>query len=367
MNDPRLKKMARILSEYSLGLKPGDLFLIQSSDVAAPLIREVFYEALLAGAYPYLKVTLEGVAEILYKTASDDQLTFISELQKLEVDKINAALTILGTHNTRSLAGVDPQRIAFQKQAGTPLSRRILERIAAGELRWCATQFPTFAAAQDANMSLTEYEDFLFAACGLDQDDPVGHWRALAANQERVISVMPTKKTLRLTAADTDLTFSVENRRWVNAAGKENFPDGEIFSSPIEESVNGQIRFSYPAIYQGREVEDVRLVFENGQVIKAQATRGMDLLKAMLQVDDGSAFVGEFAFGMNPGITRFTRNTLFDEKIGGTMHLALGASLPETGGKNQSAIHWPMVMDLRSGGEVSAEGELIYKDGSFVV
>jgi aminopeptidase len=214
-------------------------------------------------------------------------------------------------------------------------------------------------------MSLTDYEDFLFAACGLDQDDPIVFWRDLSLDQQRYVSFLSNAKTLHIKAPDTDLTLSIAGRRWVNADGHENFPDGEIFTAPVEDSVNGQIRFSFPAMYQGREVEDVRLVFENGQVVKAHAARGMDVLKAMLQADDGAAFAGQFGFGTNTGVTRLIRNPLFDEKMGGTAHLVMGASLPQTGGKNRSSVRWPMMLDLKQG-EVLADGEVIYRDGRFL-
>ncbi len=367
MTDPRLNQLARILVEYSLQLRPKDLFLIQASDLCAPLVRGVFYEALLAGAHPYLRIALDGVAEILYKTASDEQLTFVSDLQKLEIESINAALTILGSHNTRNLSGVDPKRIALQKKAGKPLTEKMLKRIAEGSLRWCVTQYPTHASAQDAEMSLPDYEEFIFAACALDQANPLQYWRDFAAQQEKYIQFLSNCKSLQIQAEDTNLTLKVEGRRWINCAGRENFPDGEIFTAPIEDSVNGEIRFSYPATYQGREVEDVRLTFEKGQVVKVRAGKGLDFLRAMLEVDDGAPFVGEFAFGTNRGITRFTKNTLFDEKIGGTVHLALGASLPESGGINKSAIHWDMVCDLRKESRISADGEVIYQNGEFLL
>jgi aminopeptidase len=367
MIDPRIDKLARILVNYSLRLKDGDLFLIQGSDVTAPLIRSVYYEALLAGAHPFLKVHVDGVAEILYKTASDDQLTYISDLQKLEVEKTDAALTILGTYNTRNLSNVNPDRIALQKRAGIKLTQRMLERISKGELRWCGTQFPTQASAQDAEMSLADYGEFLFAACKVDAEDPIGYWQKLHADQNRIIKFLSQCKSLHVKSGDTDLQLNVEGRRWVNCSGHENFPDGEIFTSPLEDSVNGHIHFSYPAVYQNREVEDVRLTFENGQVIRVEAGKGLDFLKAMLETDDGAKFVGEFAFGTNEGITRFTRNTLFDEKIGGTVHLALGTSLPESSGKNVSAIHWDMVCDLRSASEVLADGEVFYENGKFLI
>ncbi len=367
MNDLRLLKMAQVLVRYSLALKAGDLFLIQGSDLAAPLIRNVYREALLAGAHPYLKVTVDGIAEILYNNASDEQLQYISDLQKLEIEKIDAMLTIMGTHNTRNLSGIDPQRIAIQKRAGLQQTKRMLERISEQELRWCGTQFPTQASAQDAEMSLFDYENFLFTACAVEKDDPVEHWRRLRKDQDSIIQFLSQCKELHVTGVDTDLKFSVAGRKWINCAGTENFPDGEVFTGPVEDSVNGHICFTYPAVYQNREVVNVRLTFENGQVVKAEASKGLDFLKTMIEIDDGASFVGEFAFGTNRGITGFTRNTLFDEKIGGTIHLALGASLPESGGKNISAIHWDMVCDMRSGGEITADGELFYQNGEFLI
>jgi len=365
--DPRLQKMARVLAEYSLALRPGDLVMIQAGDVAGPLVREVFYEALLAGSHPYVKATFDGLAEILYKTASEDQLAYISDVQKLEIETLHAALTILGTRNTRNLAGVDPARITVQKRAGLPLTRRLLERIGAGELRWCVTHFPTDAAAQEAGMSLPDFEDFLFAACGLDRDDPVAFWRDLEQAQARWISFLQGIKTLRVTGPDTDLEMRVEGRTWISRAGRETFPDGEIYTSPVEDSVRGQIRFSFPAEFQGREVEDVRLTFQDGQVTRAEASRGLDWLRAVIESDPGASVAGKFAFGTNPGLTRFLRNPLFDDKMGGTMRLGLGASPPGTGGQNASGIHWDLRRDLRPGGEVLADGQVFYRDGQFLI
>jgi aminopeptidase len=285
----------------------------------------------------------------------------------VEIEKIDAMLTVLGTHTTRNLSNVDPERIAIQKRAGLPLMQRLLERISKHELRWCGTQFPTQASAQDADMSLSEYEEFLFAACATDKDDPVAYWGKMHKQQEKIIKFLSSCKSLRVKNADTDIEFSVKGRKWINCAGRENFPDGEVFTAPVENSVNGHIRFTYPAVYQNREVEDVHLTFENGQVVKVEAGKGIDFLKKMIETDDGASFVGEFAFGTNKGITQFTKNTLFDEKIGGTVHLALGASLPESGGKNLSALHWDMVCDMRDSGEVSADGEIFYRNGEFLV
>jgi aminopeptidase len=229
------------------------------------------------------------------------------------------------------------------------------------------TMYPTQAAAQDAGMSLTEFEDFVYAAGFLDHDDPVAEWKAFGARLERIGSFLEGVSELRVVAEDTDLRLGVGGRQWIRSRGQENFPDGEIFTGPVETSVEGSIRFTYPAIFQGREVDDVRLRFERGEVVEATASRGEDLLREMIAVDDGARRVGEFAFGLNDAVTSFTREILFDEKIGGTVHLALGTAYPETGSANRSALHWDLICDLRNGGEVYADGELAYRDGRFLV
>jgi aminopeptidase len=241
-----------------------------------------------------------------------------------------------------------------------------MQRAAAGQLTWCGTLFPTQAHAQDAEMSLTDYEDFVYSAGHLDEDDPVAAWRAVSAHQQRLVDLLGQKRQLRIVAPDTDLTIGVAGRTWINADGAKNFPDGEVFTGPVEDSAEGHITFSFPAVHMGREVEGIRLEFEQGKVVKATARKGEDLLTSLLDMDAGARYLGEFAFGTNADIRRYTRNTLFDEKIGGTIHLAVGASYPDTGGRNQSGLHWDIVRDLRQGGRVYADGELIYQDGQFL-
>lgn len=367
MVDPRVTKLAQVLVHYSLKLKPGDLFRISAHAVAAPLVREVYREALLAGAHPFTNIKISDLDELFYKHSSEDQLRFISELVRQETELIDATIAILGDENTKSLSGVDPKRIAVARDARRELQARLMQRAAEDDLRWCVTQFPTQANAQDADMSLSEYADFVYGAGLLNEDDPVAAWERVCTEQQRIADFLMQHDTIRLVSSNTDLTYRVGGRTWINAAGDKNFPDGEVFTGPIEDSAQGYITYSFPAVYSGREVEGVRLVFEQGKVVEATAQKGQDLLISLLDMDPGARYLGEVAFGLNYGITRFSRNILFDEKIGGTVHLALGASYPETGGRNQSALHWDMICDMRSESEVYADGELVYRDGRFVI
>jgi len=242
-----------------------------------------------------------------------------------------------------------------------------MERQATGELRWTLTQYPTHASAQDAEMSLSEYEDFVYTACMVHLDDPVAYWKEKAAEQQRLVDWLKGHDKVEVKGENIDLTLSIKDRVFINADGKKNMPDGEIFTGPVEDSVNGWVRFTYPAIYNSREVDGVELYFENGKVVKATAEKGEDFLNSVLDTDEGARYLGEFAIGTNTGIQKFTRNILFDEKIGGTVHMAVGAGYPDTGSKNESAVHWDMICDMRSGGEIIVDGELFYKDGEFQV
>jgi aminopeptidase len=241
-----------------------------------------------------------------------------------------------------------------------------MKRSGAGELNWVLTQWPTQASAQDAEMSLAEYEDFVFSAGHLDDPDPVATWKKVSATQQALANRLNRSKEFRIVARNTDLTFSTAGRKWLNSAGKCNFPDGEVYTSPVEKSVNGRVQFSFPAIHQSREVLDAFLEFKDGKVVSATASKGQDFLRTMVDMDAGSHYLGEAAFGTNYDITRFTRNTLFDEKIGGTIHLALGAGFPEAGSVNKSGLHWDMVCDLRDKGRIYANGVLIQKNGRFL-
>ncbi len=366
MPDPRITKLAQVLVHYSLNLQPGEKFRIRTSPLADELSLAVYQEALLAGAHITLQNSLPGAAEIFYKLASESQLTHVSPINRLITETWDADLYIEAEHNTRELSNVDPARMAMVRKANAELSKIYFKRAAQGEIKWSLTVYPTHAMAQEADMSLADYQDFVFGACLLDDKDPVASWRKLGQQQARYIDWMEGKDQVTIKGQHVDLSFSIKGRKFENCDGKYNFPDGEIFTGPVEDSVNGYIRFSYPAIYSGQEVEDIELWFENGAVVKEKASKGQELLTQMLNTDPGARYLGEWGIGTNYGIQRFTKNMLFDEKIGGTIHLAVGAGYPETGSQNESGIHWDMLCDMKDS-QVWVDGELFYKDGAFVV
>jgi aminopeptidase len=366
MADSRHEKFAKVIVNYSLAIRPHDKFVIGGSVDAAPLIREVYREALRAGAYPTVRVQLDGLTDIFYREANDDQLSFSSELAKFEINYWDAYLVFGSPYNTKQLARVDPAKIGKNQQANQVIQARMMERSAADELRWLFTQYPTNASAQDAGMSLSDYEDFVYGAVGLDMDDPVAYWQQVSKDQQHIVDYLSKHDEIHIVAPGTDITYRVGGRKWISAAGDKNLPDGEVFTGPIEDSVNGKVTFTYPAVYFANEVENVCLTFENGRVVEESASKGYDFLKSTLDRDPGARMLGEVAFGLNYNVRQFSKNVLFDEKIGGTMHMALGMSYPETGGVNKSAIHWDIVCDLREG-KVYADGELCYEAGKFIV
>lgn len=364
--DNRVEKLARLLVKYSMGIKKGDYLFIQANSISAPLVKEAYRQAILEGAMVETMVGLEGISETFLKNASMEQLATSSRLLKAAFQEMTAFLYIWGNFNTKQFAGVDSAKMAAYLKAQKEWRTIYDDRCAKGEMRWVGTQFPTLADAQEANMSLSEYEDFVYKAGHIDCDDPIEEWKKISKEQQRIVDYLDTKDVIHVISKDTDLTYKVKGRKWVNCDGKVNFPDGEVFTGPIEDSVQGHIRFSFPGIYMSREVEDISLTFDKGKVVKATAKKGEDLLNALLDTDEGSRFVGECAIGTNYGIQKFTRNMLFDEKIGGTIHMAVGRSIPETKGKNFSTLHWDMLCDMREGGEIYADGELFYKNGKFL-
>jgi aminopeptidase len=367
MKDPRIEKLAEMLVKYSAPTKPGDKAVIQGSSVAAPLIREIYKQILLAGGYPLIMASIPGVEEMLYKFANDDQLKFIHEGHRIVFDSYQARYAIICDVNTKELTNADPKRMAIARKSRMDLFKRFLERVGNKEMVWTATLFPTQAHAQQAEMSLTDYEDFVFNACMPDMNDPVGYWKKVSAEQQKICDWLKGKKKVHVTGPETDLTLSIEGREFINCDCHENVPDGEIFTSPLEDSANGHVYYSYPGIFDGHEISGIRLWFENGKVVKANAEKNENYLNAVLDTDEGSRRLGEFAIGTNEGITKFTGEILFDEKIGGSFHMAIGAGIPEAGGKNESSGHWDMVCDLRPGGEISVDDQLIYKNGKFVI
>lgn len=364
MKDPRVEKLADVLIDYSLEIREGDLFRINASTEAEPLIKELYRKALERGAHPLLRIGLPGLSEIFYKYASDAELEYLSEIAMFEAERIDASLGIWSELNTRELSGISPERISKHRKAQAPLVKRYYERADSGEMRWCGTLFPTPSAAQEADMGTAEFEDFVFSACFADRPDPIAEWKAVQERQEKLRSALESLSEIRIETRETDLRISVKGRKWENCCGKNNMPDGELFTSPVEDSANGVAYYPYPSLVGGRLVEGVRLEFKDGRVIGASAERGEDYLLESLDLDEGARYLGELAFGTNPGIQRITKNILFDEKIAGTMHMALGKGFSKLGGKNFSILHWDMILDMREG-RVTADGTVIYEDGEF--
>ena len=361
------KRLAEVVVGYSTEVRKGDVVRVESYDTSAlPIMRETYAAALRAGGHPTANLVLEEADETLYKEGRDHQLDWVPPDQAWNLEHGDVWIVFDAVTNTKRLSNVDPERISRRLTARRPLQSLYLERSAQGAFRWLICGVPCEAAAQDASMSLKQYEDVLSRAAFLDQEDPVAAWKQFGERLERVGDFLEGVRELRIVGEDTDLKLGVEDRTWIRSKGLRNFPDGEVFTGPQETSVEGTIRFSFPAMMRGRQADDVRLRFEGGEVVEATAKRGQDFLREMVGMDDGAKRVGEFAFGLNESISEYTGNLLLDEKIGGTVHLALGRSVPGTGGLNESGLHWDIVCDLREGGEVYADGELVYRDGAFL-
>ncbi len=367
MADIRVEKLAELLVNYSVAVKPGDKTAIMGDSAAEPLLKAIYVNVLKAGGYPYLISSPGGMDELFYKYASDDQLKHVAPPTKLIYDTYDVRISIGGDSNTKELSNIDPAKVVMSQLSRRELMKTFLSRAAKGELRWTYALYPTNAYAQDADMGLEEYENFVYSACLGDINDPIGYWKRFSAWQQKIADWLKGKKQVHITAPETDLRFSIDGRTFINCDGHENMPDGEVFTGPVEDSMEGQVYFSYPTIENGREVTGVRLWFKEGKVVKASADKNQDFLIKTLDTDEGARRVGEFAFGTSKGITRFTRQILFDEKIDGSFHMALGSSYPETGGKNESAIHWDMICDMRKNGRVYIDDQLIYQDGKFII
>lgn len=367
MADFRIDKLAELLVDYSVAVKPGDRVVINTDTSAAPLCEAVYARVLQAGGHPLVMTHIGALDELFFRYASDEQLQHVPEPLKLIVDTYDVRIALIGEDNTKALSRVGPAKMVLRSQSRTELMKTSMRRSAAGELRWTVTLFPTNAHAQDAEMGLSEFEDLVYNACLPDMDDPVGYWRRFSERQARIIDWLKGKEWAHVTGKDTDIWFGIAGRKFENCDGHYNMPDGEVFTGPVEDSTVGHVCFSYPAIYGGREVTGVRLRFEGGKVVEATADKGEEFLRQTIATDEGSCRVGEFAIGTNEGITGFTREILFDEKIAGTFHMALGAGYPETGSTNESAVHWDMICDLRDGGEIKVDDQLLYRNGEFMI
>jgi aminopeptidase len=345
--------------------------LIEATTAAEPLVRALYVKILEAGGHPVPLLQLSDMffpqhEDLLTLHGSDAQLDFVPPLHKLAYDQFESRIRIHSTTNTRSQTSIDPSRAQRRGRATGMITEAQMRRGAEGKLKWVTTLYPTDAYAQDAEMSFEQYEDFVFRACHANEPDPVAFWKKVELEHEKAIKWMDGKNQVVLSGPNVELSLSVKGRKFMNSCGTHNMPDGEIYTGPVEESVNGWVRFTYPAIYGGVAVEGAELTFSNGKVTQASAVKNQDYLLKMLETDAGARYLGEFAIGTNFEINKFTGQILFDEKIGGSFHMALGAGYPETGSKNKSAIHWDFICDMRKDSEIKVDGETFYKNGKFV-
>jgi len=365
--DPRITRLADIVVNYSVEVQPGDWVVLSGEITSIPLIDEIARLTLEAGGHPSLILTDDGLEETLLRNAGEEQLQRVSPITRLVYEEADVYVRIFSASNTRARSGIDPQKQASRTRANRALTRLMLERSAAGSLRWNIAPFPCQAYAQEADMGLLEYEDFVFGATFADHEDPVAHWQALHVRQERLIEYLKGKDRVQVRGPNVDLALSVKDRTFINSDGKYNMPDGEIYTGPVEDSVNGWVRFSYPALREGVEVEGVEFQFIEGKVTRASARKNDAYLQSQLDSDSGARYLGEFAIGTNYGIRQFTKNILFDEKIGGTIHMAVGAGYPETGSLNRSAVHWDFICSVQEDSEILVDGELFYRNGEFLI
>ncbi len=369
VTDPRIEKLARILVDHSAKIQPGDRVAIEATTVAEPLVRALYIAILERGGHPHLLLDYPEAELDFFEHAGDQQLDFIPTFRKLAYDEFESRIRIHSEANPLALVNVNPAKQARRQRALAPILRSQMWRGAEKTFKWVTTLFPTQAYADAAQMSMEELEDFVYRACfaAPEQDDPVAHWEEFKTRQAAIIETIEGHDRIEIHGPHADLTLSIKGRVFKNSFGEHNMPDGEIYTGPVEKSVNGWVRFSYPAIMQGRVVEGVELTFQDGKVVQAKAKKNEAFLQEMLNIDQGAKYIGEFAIGTNHNIDRFIGHILFDEKIGGSFHIALGAGYPETGSLNKSIIHWDMICDMRHDSVILADGEPIYRNGEFVV
>ncbi len=351
---------AVLLADWCLEVLPGQQILVQTTTLAQEPALAVHRAILERGAWPLLRLEPPGLSVDFYRHARSSQLEGFAPLALEELRGVDATLRIEAPASTRALSAVDPALVARHARATQPL------REARAARRWALSIWPTPALAADAGMGEAQYAEFVRRALFLDRPDPVAAWRELSERQAQLVARLAGAREVHIQSARTDLRLSVAGRTWINSDGRRNMPSGEVFTGPLERSANGFIHFDVPSSARGAEVAGVDLRFVDGEVVAAHAQRGDEQLQAALAIDPGARMLGELGIGTNTGIDRATGSTLLDEKIAGTVHLALGRSYPETGGCNESALHWDLICDLRGGGLVSVDGELLLRDGAFV-
>ncbi len=364
MTDLMYEKQAKLIVNYSIGVEKGKKVMIRGPAIAAPLIREILKEVIIAGGHPITFVELEDTDTIFFRYAQDHQLDYLSPFHKYLYENIDCTIGIWSEYNTRHLTSTPPEKISRTQAASKEIFEIHERRSASGELKWNGSPFATPGIAQEASMSTLEFRELIEKTLYLDKEDPVKEWKRVSATQQRYVDFLNGKNNIHIIGEEIDLKMSVEGRKWENCDGKRNLPDGEVYSAPVDDSTKGIVRFKFPGIYYGKEIEDIRLQFEKGKVTEAKALKGEDLLQTIIKTDPGASRLGEIGIGTNKGVTKLTRDILFDEKMDGTIHLALGMAYKEIGGTNESSIHWDI---LAEPDEMFADGELFWKKGKFLI
>ena len=367
MADQRVKNFARVLVDYSTRIQPGDRVLIEATTLAEELVQELYVLILERGGHPYMGLQLPEAGELMLRYANETQALHTNQLLAYAYENFESRIRVWSEGNTKATSGADPKLQSAMLKAGASILDTQMQRGMAKEFKWCTTMTPTRAYAMQAGMGFEAYKDFFYAAVHATEDDPVAYWQQIQARQQKYVDALAGHDKVELRGPNVELTLSIKDRIFKNAYGDHNMPDGEVFTGPVEDSMNGWVRYTYPAQFRGNVVEGAELKFKDGKVVEAKAEKEEEFLKQIIATDEGSSYVGEFAIGLNDDIDRFTGFILLDEKIGGSFHMALGKGYPETGSVNDSAVHWDMICDLRTDSEILVDGELFYKNGEFVI
>ncbi len=355
--DMRTRKLAQQTIRYSLKVKPETNVIISGGEEAKEFILELYKEVILQGAYPIVRISLNGMNDFYYKYANDKQLKKFPDLRMHEVENCQYYIGINTYGNTRELSNADSKKIMQRRKVTTPISDYVVNR--KDKIKRVTIGFPCMALAQEGEMSFNEYENFVFKAC-------LNDWSKLGKRLNKIAKKFEEGKEVLLKGENVDLSFSIKDKNCIADCGEENMPGGEVFMAPVRESLNGWIKFEYPAIYSGKEVSGIYLKFENGKVVEFDADKNKDILQEVLKTDENSDYVGEFGIGCNPGIKKYTKNLLFDEKIDGTIHLALGMAYKDNGGGNDSAVHWDIVKDMKNA-KIILDGKVVQENGRWKI
>jgi aminopeptidase len=361
-----LEKYAQLLIHYSVSIEPGQKLFVQSTTLAEPLIREIYKVALKAGAIVLVSTEFRDQQLILAELGNEEQLSYVDPLYALAMKDFDAYIHIKAPFYNINPRNAPAEQQKIYSQARAPYLQHYRERTANLSMKRNLCEYPTQANAQNAGMTVEEYSNFIFDACCLYEDNPMEKWKELSRSQQGIVDFLNKRDKIQYKGEGIDISFSVKDRIWINSDGKTNMPSGEVYTAAIEESINGTIHFSYPSIYMGQEVEGITLWVKDGYIEKWEAKKGKELLDKILNID-GARYFGEVAIGTNKRIQRTVKNILFDEKIGGTVHMAVGQTYYQCGGKNKSSIHWDMIADMKNGGEIFADGEKIYDSGKFLI